>query len=100
MQRPKQFCGIHFFNPVRKMQLVEVIRGQQTSDETMATAVAYTKQIGKLPIVVNDGPGFLVNRLLFPYMNESIELICEGVSIEQIERAAKDFGMPMVPITL
>ena len=100
LQRPEQFCGIHFFNPVRKMQLVEVIRGQQTSDETVATAVAYTKQIGKLPIVVNDGPGFLVNRLLFPYMNESIELICEGVSIEQIERAAKDFGMPMGPITL
>ena len=100
LQRPEQFCGIHFFNPVRKMQLVEVIRGQQTSDETVATAVAYIKQIGKLPIVVNDGPGFLVNRLLFPYMNESIELICEGVSIEQIERAAKDFGMPMGPITL
>ncbi len=100
LQRPEQFCGIHFFNPVRKMQLVEVIRGEQTSDETVATAVAYTKEIGKLPIVVNDGPGFLVNRLLFPYMNESIELICEGVPIKQIERVAKDFGMPMGPITL
>lgn len=100
LQRPADFCGIHFFNPVRKMQLVEVIRGKQTSDTTVATAVAYTKQIGKLPIVVNDGPGFLVNRLLFPYMNESIELICEGVTVEQIERAAKSFGMPMGPITL
>lgn len=100
LQRPDQFCGIHFFNPVRKMQLVEVIRGEQTTDETVATAVAYTKAIGKLPIVVNDGPGFLVNRLLFPYMNEAIELICEGVPIKQIERAAKEFGMPMGPITL
>ncbi|MDE0735403.1 MAG: 3-hydroxyacyl-CoA dehydrogenase NAD-binding domain-containing protein [Pirellulaceae bacterium] len=100
LQRPADFCGIHFFNPVRKMQLVEVIRGKQTSDATVATAVAYTKQIGKLPIVVNDGPGFLVNRLLFPYMNESIELLCEGVTVEQIERAAKSFGMPMGPITL
>lgn len=100
LQRPADFCGIHFFNPVRKMQLVEVIRGKQTSDPTVATAVAYTKQIGKLPIVVNDGPGFLVNRLLFPYMNESIELLCEGVTVAEIERAAKSFGMPMGPITL
>ncbi|MCP4811353.1 MAG: multifunctional fatty acid oxidation complex subunit alpha [Planctomycetaceae bacterium] len=100
LQRPVDFCGIHFFNPVRKMQLVEVIRGKQTSDLTVATAVAYTKQIGKLPIVVNDGPGFLVNRLLFPYMNEAIELLCEGVTVAQIERAAKSFGMPMGPVTL
>ena len=100
LQHPERFCGIHFFNPVRKMQLVEVIRGEQTSDSTVSTAVAYTKNIGKLPIVVNDGPGFLVNRLLFPYMNESIELICEGVPIKEIERAAKSFGMPMGPITL
>ena len=100
LERPADFCGIHFFNPVRKMQLVEVIRGEQTSDQTVTTAVAYTKQIGKLPIVVNDGPGFLVNRLLFPYMNEAIELICEGVPVDQIERAAKVFGMPMGPITL
>ncbi|MEC9004129.1 MAG: 3-hydroxyacyl-CoA dehydrogenase NAD-binding domain-containing protein [Planctomycetota bacterium] len=100
LQRPADFCGIHFFNPVRKMQLVEVIRGKQTSDLTVATAVAYTKQIGKLPIVVNDGPGFLVNRLLFPYMNEAIELLCEGVTVAQIERAAKSFGMPMGPVTL
>ena len=66
LKRPEQFCGIHFFNPVRRMKLVEVIRGKKTSDETVATAVAYTKRIGKMPIVVNDGPGFLVNRLLVP----------------------------------
>jgi 3-hydroxyacyl-CoA dehydrogenase len=85
---------------VRKMPLVEVIRGKRTSDETIATAVAYAKSIGKSPIVVNDGPGFLVNRLLLPYMNEALELILEGAEIKQIERVAKNFGMPMGPITL
>jgi 3-hydroxyacyl-CoA dehydrogenase len=77
-----------------------VIRGAKTSDETVATAVAFAKNIGKSPIVVNDGPGFLVNRLLLPYMNESLELISDGAAIKAIERAAKDFGMPMGPITL
>ena len=82
------------------MPLVEVIRGRETSDETVATAVAYAKAIGKSPIVVNDGPGFLVNRLLLPYMNESLELLREGATIKSIERAANDFGMPMGPLTL
>ena len=100
LKRPERFCGIHFFNPVRKMPLVEVIRGKATSDETIASAVAYAKSIGKSPIVVNDGPGFLVNRLLLPYMNEALELILEGAEIKQIERVAKAFGMPMGPITL
>jgi 3-hydroxyacyl-CoA dehydrogenase/enoyl-CoA hydratase/carnithine racemase len=98
--RPAQFCGIHFFNPVRKMQLVEVIRGQQSSDETIATAVAYAKKIGKMPVVVNDGPGFLVNRLLLPYLNEALELLVEGASIEAIDKAAVKFGMPLGPIAL
>ena len=100
LKRPEQFCGIHFFNPVRKMPLVEVIRGEKTSDETVATAVSYAKSIGKSPIVVNDGPGFLVNRLLFPYMNEAIELLLDGAEIKHIDRAAKEFGMPMGPFTL
>ena len=100
LKRPDRFLGIHFFNPVRKMPLVEVIRGPATSDETVATAVAYAKSLGKSPIVVNDGPGFLVNRLLFPYMNEALELIAEGAEIPAIEKAAKAFGMPMGPITL
>jgi 3-hydroxyacyl-CoA dehydrogenase/enoyl-CoA hydratase/3-hydroxybutyryl-CoA epimerase/3-hydroxyacyl-CoA dehydrogenase/enoyl-CoA hydratase/3-hydroxybutyryl-CoA epimerase/enoyl-CoA isomerase len=100
LARPEQFCGIHFFNPVRKMKLVEVIRGAKTSDETVATAVAYAKQLGKSPIVVNDGPGFLVNRLLLPYMNEALELIAEGAEIKMIETVAKKFGMPMGPISL
>lgn len=100
LNKPERFCGIHFFNPVRKMKLVEIIRGEQTNDETIATAVQYAKSIGKSPIVVNDGPGFLVNRLLLPYMNESLLLISEGAKIADVEKASKKFGMPMGPITL
>lgn len=100
LKNPDRFCGIHFFNPVRRMPLVEVIRGEKTSDETIVTAVAYAKLLGKSPIVVKDGPGFLVNRLLLPYMNEALELLREGVEIKAVERATKNFGMPMGPITL
>jgi len=100
LKHPERFVGIHFFNPVRQMPLVEVIRGPKTSDETVATAVAFAKSIGKSPIVVNDGPGFLVNRLLLPYMNEALELMLEGASIKDIDKAAKAFGMPMGPIQL
>ncbi|HEV3418454.1 MAG TPA: 3-hydroxyacyl-CoA dehydrogenase NAD-binding domain-containing protein [Pirellulales bacterium] len=100
LTHPDRFCGIHFFNPVRKMPLVEVIRGERTSDETVATAVAYAKTVGKSPVVVNDGPGFLVNRLLFFYMLEALELLSAGAEIKAIERAAKNFGMPMGPLAL
>ena len=100
LTRPEQFCGLHFFNPVRQMPLVEVIRGRATSDDTVATATAYARRIGKSPIVVNDGPGFLVNRVLLPYMNEALLLLEEGATIKQIDRAAMAFGMPMGPIAL
>jgi 3-hydroxyacyl-CoA dehydrogenase/enoyl-CoA hydratase/carnithine racemase len=100
LEHPERFCGLHFFNPVRQMPLVEVIRGRETSDATIVTAAAYARTLGKSPIVMNDGPGFLVNRLLLPYMNEAALLLGEGASIKEIERAAKDFGMPMGPITL
>lgn len=100
LKYPERFCGIHFFNPVRKMLLVEVIRGKQTSDQTVATAVAYAKSIGKMPVVVNDGPGFLVNRLLSPFMTESVELLLDGAEPAAIERAAKNFGMPMGPLQI
>ena len=100
VNKPERFVGIHFFNPVRKMPLVEVIRGSKTSDQTIATAVGYCKFIGKSPIVVNDGPGFLVNRLLLPYMNEALELLLEGAPIKDIDKAAKAFGMPIGPIGL
>jgi 3-hydroxyacyl-CoA dehydrogenase/enoyl-CoA hydratase/3-hydroxybutyryl-CoA epimerase/3-hydroxyacyl-CoA dehydrogenase/enoyl-CoA hydratase/3-hydroxybutyryl-CoA epimerase/enoyl-CoA isomerase len=100
LKHPERFCGLHFFNPVRQMPLVEVIRGQKTSDATIAAAAAYARTLGKSPIVMNDGPGFLVNRLLLPYMNEAALLLAEGASIKDVERAAKSFGMPMRPFTL
>jgi len=95
-----RFCGLHFFHPVRRRPLVEVIRGPQTRDETIATAVGYVKQIGKMPIVVDDGPGFLVNRLLLPYLTEALELLSDGATIEAIERAATEFGMALGPLRL
>lgn len=103
LKRPEQaaqFAGMHFFNPVDRMQLVEVIRGQRTSDQTVVTLVALAKRIGKTPIVVRDCPGFLVNRILFPYINESLALLEEGAEPRAIDKAATSFGMPMGPITL
>jgi 3-hydroxyacyl-CoA dehydrogenase/enoyl-CoA hydratase/3-hydroxybutyryl-CoA epimerase/3-hydroxyacyl-CoA dehydrogenase/enoyl-CoA hydratase/3-hydroxybutyryl-CoA epimerase/enoyl-CoA isomerase len=82
------------------MPLVEVIRGEKTDDETVATLVALAKQIGKTPIVVKDGPGFLVNRILFPYLDEALHLLEEGADARVIDKAATAFGMPMGPITL
>jgi 3-hydroxyacyl-CoA dehydrogenase/enoyl-CoA hydratase/3-hydroxybutyryl-CoA epimerase/3-hydroxyacyl-CoA dehydrogenase/enoyl-CoA hydratase/3-hydroxybutyryl-CoA epimerase/enoyl-CoA isomerase len=98
--KPENFAGMHFFNPVDRMQLVEVIRGEKTSDTTVVTLVALAKQIGKTPIVVKDCPGFLVNRILFPYMNEALALLEEGASPRAVDKAALAFGMPMGPITL
>jgi 3-hydroxyacyl-CoA dehydrogenase/enoyl-CoA hydratase/3-hydroxybutyryl-CoA epimerase/3-hydroxyacyl-CoA dehydrogenase/enoyl-CoA hydratase/3-hydroxybutyryl-CoA epimerase/enoyl-CoA isomerase len=99
-KRPENFSGLHFFNPVDRMQLVEVIRGDKTSDQTVATLVALVRRIGKSPIVVRDCPGFLVNRILFPYINESLALLEEGAEPRAIDQAATAFGMPMGPITL
>lgn len=97
---PERFIGMHFFNPVDRMQLVEVIRGARTSDETVATIVALAKKFKKTPIVVRDCAGFLVNRILFPYMVEAILLLQEGASMDDIDKAATRFGMPMGPILL
>jgi 3-hydroxyacyl-CoA dehydrogenase/enoyl-CoA hydratase/3-hydroxybutyryl-CoA epimerase len=99
--RPEFFAGMHFFNPVDKMPLVEVIRGEKSSDETVATVFELSKKMGKMPVVVKDGPGFLVNRLLLPYMAEAAFLLQEGMSIEVVDRAyVKEFGMPMGPFAL
>ncbi len=99
--RPEFFAGMHFFNPVHKMPLVEVIRGEKTSDQTIATIFELSKRMGKMPVVVKDGPGFLVNRLLLPYMGEAAFLLQEGMSIETVDRAyVKEFGMPMGPFAL
>lgn len=99
--RPEFFAGMHFFNPVNKMPLVEVIRGEKTSDETIATIYELSKKMGKMPVVVKDGPGFLVNRLLLPYMGEAAFLLQEGMNIETVDKAyVKEFGMPMGPFEL
>ncbi|MCY0963791.1 fatty acid oxidation complex subunit alpha FadB [Parathalassolituus penaei] len=100
LQRPDQFCGMHFFNPVHAMQLVEVIRGSQTSDATVATTVAYAAAMGKTPIVVHDCPGFLVNRVLFPYFNGFNRLLMDGVDFERIDQVMEEFGWPMGPAYL
>jgi 3-hydroxyacyl-CoA dehydrogenase/enoyl-CoA hydratase/3-hydroxybutyryl-CoA epimerase len=100
LQSPERFGGMHFFNPVHKMPLVEVIRGEKTSDQTVADLFKLSKTLGKTPIVVKDVPGFLVNRLLAPYMIEAVYLLADGVSIPEIDRALLDFGMPMGPMEL
>ena len=100
LKSKKRFVGMHFFNPVHRMPLVEVVRGKHTSDEAAATVFNLVKKLGKTPILVNDGPGFLVNRLLVPYMVEAIALLEEGNTIQRIDKALKNFGMPMGPIEL
>lgn len=95
--RPRQLVGMHFFNPVPAMQLVEVIRGSQTSESAVATAVAYASTMGKTPVVVKDCPGFLVNRVLMAYLGAAIRLISEGVDYLQIDRVMEAFGWPMGP---
>ena len=97
---PERFAGLHFFNPVDKMALVEVIRGPKTEDSTVVTLVALAKKLGKSPIVVRDCPGFLVNRILFPYLNEALALVEEGANPRAVDAAATAFGMPMGPIAL
>jgi 3-hydroxyacyl-CoA dehydrogenase/enoyl-CoA hydratase/3-hydroxybutyryl-CoA epimerase/3-hydroxyacyl-CoA dehydrogenase/enoyl-CoA hydratase/3-hydroxybutyryl-CoA epimerase/enoyl-CoA isomerase len=91
---------MHFLHPVRHRLLVEIVRGPRTSDETIAVATRHVRQIGRMPIVVRDGPGFLVNRLLFPYLGEALELLREGVPADAIERAATEFGMAIGPLRL
>lgn len=101
VKRPEKFCGMHFFNPVHRMPLVEIIRGENTSDETIATVVAYAAKMGKSPIVVNDCPGFFVNRVLFPYFGGFSKLINDGADFAQVDKVMeKEFGWPMGPAYL
>ncbi len=100
LQRPERFCGLHFFNPVYRMPLVEVIRGHHSSTTTIATVTAYARAIGKTPIVVNDCPGFLVNRVLFPYFAGFNALVRDGVDVKRIDRVMEGFGWPMGPAHL
>ena len=100
LQHPERVVGFHFFNPVHRMQLVEIVRGAKTDPATLNTAIRFAKQIGKLPVLVKDSPGFLVNRILLPYMVEAVRLFSEGYRIEKIDRVMLDFGMPMGPLRL
>ncbi len=99
-KRPENVIGLHYFSPVDKMPLVEVIAHEKTSPETIATTVAFAKKQGKTPIVVQDGAGFYVNRILALYMNEAANMLLEGESIEALDSALVDFGFPVGPITL
>ncbi|CUS47796.1 MAG: multifunctional 3-hydroxyacyl-CoA dehydrogenase / enoyl-CoA hydratase / 3-hydroxybutyryl-CoA epimera [Idiomarinaceae bacterium HL-53] len=101
LEDPSRFCGMHFFNPVHKMPLVEIIRGKHTTDETIAAVTAYALQMGKTPIVVNDCPGFLVNRVLFPYFAGFSKLLDDGIDFPAIDKVMeKQFGWPMGPAYL
>lgn len=101
LKRPENFCGMHFFNPVHRMPLVEVIRGEKTSDETIAKVVAWASKMGKTPIVVNDCPGFFVNRVLFPYFAGFSQLLRDGADFRKADKVMeKQFGWPMGPAYL
>jgi 3-hydroxyacyl-CoA dehydrogenase len=97
---PSRMIGLHFFNPAERMQLLEIICGKKTSDQTLATSVAFGRAIRKVPIVVNDGPGFYVSRQLGALMGESTFMLSEGVDPTKVEEAVLDFGLPMGPATL
>lgn len=99
-KRPEQFIGVHFFSPVEKMMLVEVILGEKTGDKALATALDYVAAIRKTPIVVNDTRGFYVNRCVFRYINEAYDMLIEGVPAVMIENIAKAAGMPVGPLSL
>ncbi len=100
LARPEQFCGMHFFNPVHAMPLVEVIRGAETSEDTINRAVAYALSLKKKPVVVNDCPGFLVNRLLFAYFAGFMRLVYDGADYEMVDKVMEDWGWPMGPAYL
>lgn len=97
LERPQDFCGMHFFNPVQQMPLVEIVRGDRTSDETVAKVVAFALALGKKPVVVGDCPGFVVNRLLFGYFMAFFSLLSQGARIERIDETLRAFGWPMGP---
>ena len=100
LSRPERFIGLHFFNPVAQLPLLEIVRAERSDDDSMQRGAAFANQIGKLPLKVNSAPGFVVNRVLAPYLIEALNQIDAGYSKEAIDAAAVDFGMPMGPIEL
>src|SRR5258708_20808762 len=99
-RRPERVLGLHFFNPVHRMQLVEIVIARQTSPDVAQRALRFVQQIGKLPVIVKDSPGFLVNRILMPYLVEAGNLFEAGARITDLDEAMLDFGMPMGPMCL
>jgi 3-hydroxyacyl-CoA dehydrogenase/enoyl-CoA hydratase/3-hydroxybutyryl-CoA epimerase len=97
---PDRVIGLHFFNPVSRMKLVEVVVGKETAQETKESALGFTRQVAKVPVVVRDSPGFLVNRVLFPYLLDAAELFQAGVDAENIDKTMTKWGMPMGPLRL
>lgn len=100
MEHKERVVGIHYFNPVHKMKLVEVVKGECTSEETVLKATQFVKKTGKLPVIVKDSPGFLVNRILMPYLIEAVHLANGGNDIEHTDKLLRKFGMPMGPFRL
>ncbi|HEY7326684.1 MAG TPA: 3-hydroxyacyl-CoA dehydrogenase NAD-binding domain-containing protein [Gemmataceae bacterium] len=100
LKHPERVAGMHFFNPVHKMPLIEVARAPASSTSALATLMQWSVQLGKTPVLVRDSPGFAVNRILTPYLNEAVILVTEGMTIEQVDRVMKRFGMPMGPLEL
>jgi len=97
---PEHVIGLHFFNPVSRMKLVEVVIAKQTSDDTRERTLAFARQVGKLPVLVRDSPGFLINRVLFPYLLDAAELFESGLDAGKIDNAMTQWGMPMGPLRL
>jgi 3-hydroxyacyl-CoA dehydrogenase/enoyl-CoA hydratase/3-hydroxybutyryl-CoA epimerase len=97
---PERVVGMHFFNPVHRMELVEVVAGAKTSSETLMRTAEFARRLGKLPVLVKDSPGFIVNRILMPYLAEAVRLLDAGASVQAIDEAMLDFGMPMGPLRL
>jgi len=100
LKKPERLLGMHFFNPVSKMKLVEIVAGEKTDTASLERAFAFVTKIRRLPLPVKSAPGFLVNRILMPYLMEAIRMVVEGISPQAIDKAALDFGMPMGPVTL
>ena len=97
---PGKLVGMHFFNPVAQMPLVEIVRGEASSEESIQKAIAFTRKIDKLPLPCKSSPGFLVNRVLVPYLYEAMFALQDGIPIEVIDEAALRYGMPMGPVEL
>ncbi|MDF3054707.1 MAG: enoyl-CoA hydratase [Gammaproteobacteria bacterium] len=100
LKQPGRLVGLHFFNPVAMMQLVEVVKGENTDEKIIAQATVFVRALDKLPLQVKSSPGFLINRVLMPYLMEAMHLLDEGFTAEDIDKAAVDIGMPMGPVTL